>query len=154
MNKNISKLFCIGYIRAYCYTFTNLIFPGSTNLKNSSKIINEINNSKALEKIISYYVWKTIYNKYKKNIDIFIDSTYITNYKLKEYKCFQNIEINENPFSYDYIHPQDKEIFEKFNETLEKYNDKKFEEVNLEEFKMNKFDIDIFYFSTSIFIFI
>ena len=152
MNKNISKLFCIGYIRAYCYTFTNLIFPGSSNLKNSSKIINEINNSKALEKIISYYVRKTIYNKYKKNIDIFIDSTYITNYKLKEYKCFQNIEINENPFSYDYIHPQDKEIFEKFNETLEKYNDKKFEEVNLEEFKMNKFDIDIFYFSTSIFI--
>ena len=152
LNKNISKLFCLGYIRAYCYKFTDLIYPGSPNLENSSKIINEINNSKALVKIISYYVWKTIYNKHKKNIDIFIDSTYITNYKLKEYKCFQNIEINENPFSYNYIHPQDKDIFEQFNKTLEKYNDKKFEEVNLEEFKMDKFDIDIFYFSTSIFI--
>ena len=152
LNKNISKLFCIGYIRAYCYTFTNLMYPGSSNLSNPSKIIDEINNSKALTKIISYYVWKTIYNKYKKNIDIFIDSTYITNYKLKDYKCFQNIEINENPFSYDCIHPQDKDIFEQFNKTFEKYSDKKFEEVNLEEFKMNKFDIDIFYFSASIFI--
>ena len=152
-NKNMCKLFCLGYIRAYCYMFTKLIYPGSSNLGNSSKIIKEINNSKALTNIISLYIWKTIYNKHKKNIDIFLDPTYITNYKLKEYKSFQNIEINENPFSYDLvIHPQNKDVFEKFIQTMEKYNENKFEEVNLNEFKINEIGIDIFYFSSTIFI--
>ncbi len=151
-NKNICKLFCLGYIRAYCSTFIDLIDSSSPNLKDAKKIINEINNSKSLSEIISFYVWKAIYNKNKKNIDIFIDLEYITKYQLKDYNCFKNVEINENPFIYECINPQDKEIYVKFNQTLENYKDKNFEDVNLEEFKINKTDIDIFYFSTSIFI--
>ena len=151
-NKNICKLFCLGYIRAYCSTFIDLIDSGSPNLKDSSKIIKEINNSKGLSKIISFYVWKAIYNKNKKNIDIFIDLEYITKYKLKEFSCFKNVEIYENPFSYDLINPQDKDIYDKFNQTLEKYREKKFEKVDLDEFKIDKIGIDIFCFSSNIFI--
>ena len=151
-NKNICKLFCIGYIRVYCWKFIDLIDSGSPHLEDASKIIKEINNSKSLSKIISFFVWKAIYNKNKKNIDLFIDLEYTTKYKLKEFNCFQNIEINENPFRYECINQQDKDIYDKFNETLEKYREKKFENVDLEEFKIDKNSIDIFYFSTSIFI--
>ena len=151
-NKNICKLFCLGYIRAYCSTFIDLIDTGSPNLKDPTKIINEINNSKDLSKIISFYVWKAIYNKNKKNIDIFIDLEYITKYQLKNYNCFQNVEINENPFIYECINPLDKDVYSKLNETMEKYKEKRFEDVNLEEFKIDKTDIDIFYYSSSIFI--
>ena len=151
-NKNICKLFCLGYIRAYCSKYIDLIDSGSPNLEDAAKIIKEINNSKGLSKIISFYVWKAIYNKNKKIIDIFIDLEYTTKYKLKDFNCFQNIEINENPFRYECINPQDKDIYDKFNETLEKYREKRFENVDLEEFKIDKNGIDIFYFSTSIFI--
>ena len=125
-NKNICKLFCLGYIRAYCYTFIDLIDSGSSNLENATKIINEINNSKSFSKMISFYVWKVIYNKKKKNFDIFLNPEYIIKYNLKDYKCFQNVEINENPFTYDYINPQDEDVydeFNQFNQILEKYKD-------------------------------
>ena len=59
-NKNICKLFCLGYIRAYCSKFIDLIDSGSSNLEDASKIIKEINGSKGLSKIISFYDWKAI----------------------------------------------------------------------------------------------
>ena len=151
-NKNICKLFCLGYIRAYCFKFIDLINSRSPNLENASKIIKEINDSKDLSKIISYFVWKVIYNKNKKNADIFLDPELITKYKLNEYNCFKNIEIKENPFRYDCINSNDKDIYEKFNQSLESSKEKKFENVDLEKFKIDKNGIDIFYFSTSIFI--
>ena len=151
-NKNICKLFCLGYLRAYCNKFIDLIDSNSQNLKDISKIINEINNSKELSKIISFYVWKNIYNKNKKNIDIFIDLEYITKYKLKDYNFFKNIKTQENPFRYDSVNTKDKDIYGKYNQTLERYKEKDFENVNLEDFKLDKKDIDVFYFSTSIFI--
>ena len=40
------KLFCLGYIKSYCYTFIKLIDICSTKLKDSSKIIDEINKNK------------------------------------------------------------------------------------------------------------
>jgi len=151
-NKNICKLFCLGYIRAYCNKFIDLVDSESPNLGDASKIIKEINNSKDLTKNISFYVWKAIYNKNKKNIDIFINPEYISKYRLKEYNCFKSIEIKENPFSYERMNEQDKDLYEKFNETLEKYNEVQFKDVDLEEFKKNKAGIDLFYFSTSSFI--
>lgn len=151
-NKNICKLFCLGYLRAYCYKFIDLIDTDSPNLENKTKIIKEINNTKDLCKIISIYVWKVIYNKNKKNIDLFINQEYITKYKLKEYDYFKNVEIDENPFSYDSINQQDKNLFDKLNQILEKYKEKQFEGVDIEEFKMYKTDIDLFYFFTSTFI--
>ena len=151
-NKNICKLFCLGYIRAYCNKFIDLLDSGSPNLGDATKIIKEINNSKDLTKNISFYVWKAIYNKNKKNIDIFINPEYISKYILKEYNCFKSIEIKENPFSYERINEQDKDLYDKLNETLEKYNEVQFKDVDLEEFKIEKTGIDLFYFSTSIFI--
>jgi hypothetical protein len=100
-NKNMCKLFCHGYIRAYCYKFIDLIDSDSSNIEDATKIIKEINNSKDLIKNISFYAWKAIFNKSNKNIDIFINPEYISKYRLKEFTCFKNVEIKENPFSYD-----------------------------------------------------
>ena len=45
------KLFCLGYIKSYCYTFIKLIDICSTKLKNPKKIIDEINKSDDKEKV-------------------------------------------------------------------------------------------------------
>jgi len=65
-NKNICKLFCLGYIRAYCNKFIDLIDSESQNLGDISKIIKEINNSKELTKNISFYVYYNRFNIIKK----------------------------------------------------------------------------------------
>ena len=149
-NKEICKLFCLGYIRTYCYMFVDLLDSNSSNLKDPTKIIKEINNSKSLNKIISFYVWKVIYNKNQKNINIFIDPNYITNYKLKEYEYFKNIEIKENPFYYYFINSKEKDMYDKFNGILEKYKEEnEFNSVDIQEFNTAKKDIDLFYFSSS-----
>ncbi len=144
--KNLCKLFCLGYIRAYCYKFIDLIDLDSPNLGDISKIIKEINNSKELTKNISFYIWKAIYNKNQKNIDLFINPEYISKYRLKEYDYFKNFEIKEIPFSYDCINKQDKNIYEKYYQTFEKYYKNQFKDIDLEEFKIIKNDnIDLFY---------
>ena len=147
-NKNLCKLFCIGYIRAYCYKFIQLIDSCSPQLEKSTKIIAEINKSKSLNKVISFYIWKIIYYRNNQNINIFIDPEYDKKYKLSEYKCFKKIEPNINPFEYNYINPKTKSDYNQFLEVLEKYKEKSFEEVKIEDFENTKFDIDIFYYST------
>ena len=151
-NKNISKLFCIGYIKAYCYTFINLLdtcnLESDNNLK-IKKIIDAVNNGINLNKIISFYIWKIIYYKNKKNFDVFIDPECLEKYELNYYKCFKNIEICENPLAYNYMNKAAKEIYEQFNDSLVKFKDNEYEDVKIEVFNPNKIDIDIFYFSTS-----
>ena len=151
-NKNICKLFCIGYIKAYCYTFIHLSDSGSPYLKEKIKIIQKINNARLLTKDITFYIGKIIYNKNKKNINLFIDPDYRKAYQIDNYICFKDLKQDKNPFTYNYICQQNKENYDKFNQILEKYKSNEFEKINLKEFIINKYDIDIFYFSTSIII--
>lgn len=151
-NKNICKLFCIAYIKIYCYRFISLLDEINSCLDTDEKkikIINEINNAKSLSKIISFYIWKIIYYKNKKDISTFINPEKINKYKLGEYKNYQKIEPDENPFAYNYINPKSKDKYNQFSETLEKYKKKNFENINIEEFNLYKLNIDIFYFTTS-----
>ena len=43
-NKNLCKLFAIGYIRVFCYIFINFMKTSNTKLKEPLTIIKEINN--------------------------------------------------------------------------------------------------------------
>jgi len=147
-NINLCKLFCIGYIKSFCYTYIKLIDSCSPNLENKKIIISEINNSKSLSKILSLYLWKIIYYKNKQNIDIFIDPAFNEKYKLSEYKNFIKIEKNKNPFAYNYVNSTKKEIYNKFCEILEKSRDSAFDNIKLEDLKQKEIDIDIFYHST------
>ena len=146
-NKNLCKLFCIGYIRAYCYKFIQLIDSRSPYLGKETKIISEINKYESLSKIISFYIWKIIYYGNNKNINIFINPEFDKKYKFTEYKYF-NKNPNINPFSYNYINPKKKEIYNKFYEVLKTYKENSFEEVKIEDLEQNEIDIDIFYHST------
>ena len=153
-NKNLALLFCIGYIRAYCYKFIQLIDSGSSHLAEKGKIISIINNFKSLRQIISFYVFKIIYNRNKKDTNIFNDPEFDNKYKFNDYKFFKeikpNINFNINPFAYNYINePKYKEIYNKFYKVIEKYKEKSFEDVKIEDLKKNEIDIDIFYYSTS-----
>ena len=148
-NKNICKLFCIGYIRAFCYKFINLIDLSSRKLGDMNKIIQEINNSKSVSKIISFYILKILYNNNKKNVDIFAEPEFIKKYELKKYSNFTNIDISKNPFTYYCSNPKVKEIYEQLNKTLEDFGKNDYEKVKIDELKQSKTEIDIFYFSTN-----
>ena len=149
-NKNLNKLFCIAYIKTYCYTFIDLFESNNPifERQSQSNIIKEINNAKSLNQIISFYILKLIYYKNNENIDIFIDPEFINKYKFNEYKCFQNINLSTNPFNYNYNNQKNKEIYEQFCSVLEKYKDTNFEDIEIGDFNKIKTDIDIFYFST------
>ncbi len=145
------KLFCLGYIKSYCYTFIKLIDICSTKLKDSSKIIDEINKSDDIRKSITLYIYKIIYYKNKKNIFLFLNSEYILKYKLNEYIDIFTINQDKIPFINQYINANN-EYSSKYNECykiLEKYKNEKFENVIVEDINLEKFGIDIFYYSTS-----
>ena len=62
-SKDFCKLFCLGYIKTYCYTMFNNDKP---YCKKPEQIINQFNNQKSnIYKIIRLYVYKILYNNYK-----------------------------------------------------------------------------------------
>ena len=153
LNKNITKLFCISYIKSFCTIFIPLINNKGIKRDDIDKIIGEINSLKGLKKIISLYIFKIIYNQNKRKIDIFIDPKYISKYKFDNYDYFKNFVINskKNPFIYKYINSGTKNIndnYELLYEKLEKYQAGEFDNVNVEDFDIKNLGIDIFYFAS------
>ena len=150
--KNICKLFSIGYIKTYLYTFVTLINISSSKLKDSSKIIKEINNA-SISKIIKLYIYKIIYNKNNKIIDVFVNPDNIQKYRLSEYDEFNKF-INfpqQNPFNYKYknLINEKKQEYESFYKTLEKLKIENFENINIiDKINIEKLGIDAFYFYT------
>ena len=146
-NKNISKLFSIGYIKAYCYKFINFIFNDDKNsIKDYSKIIKEINSSKTASKIIILYIYKIIYNLNDKDAYLFSLDDFINKYKLKEYKYFNEFKINDSDNEIIKQSNLDKK-YQDIYDTIEKYKFLKFENVDMNEFDFD--DIDKFYFASS-----
>jgi hypothetical protein len=102
--KNICKLFIIGYIKTYLYTFISLISLSSQKISDISKIIKSINDNISISEIIKLYVYKVIYNKNNRRIDVFVNPDNIQKYRLNEYIDFNKF-INfsqQNPFDYSY----------------------------------------------------
>ena len=152
-NKNLTKLFCISYIKSFCFIFISLINKKSSKLLNQLKIINEIKTLKGMQKIIILYIYKIIYNQNKKSIDIFLNPEYISKYKIDKYDFREFIITNEeNPFSSVYMNKNSKsnnnKNYEFFYEKLEKYQNKKFTEVNIKDINIKELGIDIFYFAS------
>ena len=83
-NANITKLFCLGYIRAYCYTFIKMHDKPKFDPKD---IIKEINDCDKI-KMIKLYLYKIIFNLNNKQIDIFLKDEIKEKYKLDIYNNF------------------------------------------------------------------
>ena len=85
----IRKLFCIGYIRVYCYTFIKLKDPLSiVNLLEKLKE-NKMNG------IIKLYLYKIINNQNQKQLDVFLNKNIkknINSISIKALKIFLNLK--------------------------------------------------------------
>ena len=98
----ITQLFCIGYIKSFCYTFIELHDEEEFNPENVIKIINESDNIN----MVKIYIYKIIYNKNNKQINVFLNSEIIKKYQLNTYKGFNEFINKEDiknleQFSYD-----------------------------------------------------
>ena len=169
-NINICKLFCIAYIKIFCHTFIILINNGKKDLiKDISKIIKQIKsidsriidknnknkntNDYKLIKTIKLYIYKVIYNLNNKQFEVFLRNESILKYKLKEYdfdefNSVQKIDL----FNYRDLRAigiNDNENYEHYYRIIDEYKTNNFENVDLKDFELEKYGIDILFFTTS-----
>ena len=151
-NKNICKLFCIGYIKTFCYNFINFIKNENEKdkIKDPIKIIQEINSSKTVSKIITLYIYKIIYNLNDKDAYLFSIDDFIKKYKLNEYKNYKELIINVDDCELINQFQLYKD-YENIYIIIEKYKFEQFKNVKLDEFTSEEVDksIDKFYFASS-----
>ena len=149
--KEICKLFCLGYIKTYCYTFIKMLNAKKPNCKEPLKIIEIINGKEPIYKMIRIYIYKILYYNYK--IDAFINEESINKYKLKEFKDFDAyIKENEliNIYKIDYkVKTLKDEYYDKSYEQIKKYILENFEnEINKNDFNIEEYGIDNFYMTS------
>ena len=137
----IITLFCVAYIKAYCYTFIKKHDDKGFSPK---KIIETIDNDVKL-KIIKIYIYKIIYNLNNKQIDIFLNKEGKKKYYLQLYSN-QFIKFkNEEQINYT-IETLDNENYQKVYDILK--NEGEFEKKIKDEFyddEEDKLKFDNFY---------
>ena len=170
-NINLCKLFCIGYIKIFCYTFITMINNNKKEkIKDTSKIIDNIINFEKnileknkknklnlkdlrLSETIKLYIYKVIYNLNNKQFEVFLRNESILKYKLKEYKFDEFISLKEiNLFNYrnlKQIEINDIQNYENYYKVIDGYKANNFESVDLKDFELEKYGIDILFFTTS-----
>ena len=129
-NIYITKLFCISYIKSYCYTFIKMHDKKEFN---PEKIIEKINKYDKTN-MVKLYIYKIIFNKKNRKINAFLDSSIIKKYKLDKYHGFDKFinqeEIKQlEQINYGNESSTNKDIYK----NLEKFRNAKFEK----EIKMN-----------------
>ena len=142
-NLYITKLFCIGYIKAFCYTFIKLFDKKDFSQENIIKIINIINENDKIN-MVKLYIYKIIYNKNNKQIYTFLNNEIIKKYKLESYEGFN-----------EFIRVEDIKKLEQFNyddnqlktfKTLKEYEYKNFEKkLTKDDISLKINDFDDFY---------
>ena len=136
----ITQLFCIAYIKSFCYTFIKL---HSKKQFNPTNVINIINESDKIN-MVKLYIYKLIYNKYNKQINVFTNKEIINKYKLNKYIGFKEFIKDEEikkleHFSYD---DNNSDIFRKLRE----FEEKQFEDkITKDDINSKKKYFDNFY---------
>ena len=145
-NKFITKLFCLGYIRVFCYFFIKLFDEDKSKFKEPEKMIESFNSKEPIYKMIRLYIYRILYNRYQK--DVFLNLKWVNKYKLDKYVDLKGLmKFNEHEqikYEFEELY-NDNSVYKK----LEKYQKDNFEnEINKEEFDDN-LDIDNFYIAAS-----
>ena len=142
--KNVTKLFCLGYIKSFCYSFIMMHNKPKFKPDNIIQIINEYDKIN----MIKLYIYKIIYNKNNKQISAFLKSTIKDKYKLKSYNNFEKFITpkDERQIIYD-KDKSDNENYRKLYEKLEEYSKEEFsKEIILDDIGKNgKVNFDDFY---------
>ena len=120
----IMKLFCIGYIKSYCYTFIKMHDKHKFNPIN---IIKEINESDKIN-MVKFYIYKIIYNQNNKKISAFFNNSIKDKYKLEQYNNFKDFIKSEDEVQFKY--EKEKSTNENYKELCEK----------LEEYRKDEFE--------------
>ena len=117
-NTNITKLFCLGYIKSYCYTFIKM--HNKPNF-DPEEIIKEINDCDKT-KMIKLYIYKIIFNQNNKQIDIFLKNSIKEKYKLDKYDNFSELikfegeQVNNEIYNEIYSNDDYKSIYKKLSD--------------------------------------
>ena len=110
---NITKLFCIGYIKSFCYTFIKM--HDKSEFK-PDKIIDQINKCHEI-KMVKLYIYKIIYNQNKKQINVFLnDAIKKIKYKLDKYEGFEDFIKSKNEEIYISDNDNYKDIYKKLDD--------------------------------------
>ena len=150
-NKEISKLFCLSYIKIFITIFIKIFKDENPKWKDPAKIIEVINEDNNTCKMIRIYVYKILYNNYK--IDFFLDEENISNYKLEDYKDYADfikIEDLSNLFKLDYKIKTIKDgYFSEASTAIEKYKKDDFKKViKSTNYDLDEYGIDNFYMAS------
>ena len=112
---NITKLFCLGYIKSYCYIFIKMHDKPEFKPDNIIKAINKCDKIN----MVKLYIYKIIFNKNNKQINIFLNDATQDKYKLDKYDNFSDfIKFKEEQINYDEILDNDnyKYIYKKLSD--------------------------------------
>ena len=142
--KHIPKLFCLAYIKVYCTTFIQMFDDINPKFKEPEKIIESINKNDLNKRMIKLYIYKILYNKNQKQIDVFLNMEYKRKYLLEKYKDFNDfIKFpNEDKINYGF----DNKNYENIYQIFEKYKKDNFKkEINKEEINADELSIDTLY---------
>jgi hypothetical protein len=148
--KEIGKLFCLGYIKSYIYTFIKSFEDENEKRKfiEPKKILEVINGDNAIYKMIRIYIYKILYNSF--GADVFINRKMIETYLLNNYKGFNEfIKVKElyNICKIDYtIRTLKDDKFNEANSSIGIYKRDEFKKkLDTTDFDLEEFGIDNFY---------
>ena len=148
--KEQSKLFCLSYIKTYSNQFIKMFKDKNPQWNDSQNIINVINEDNNICKMIRIYIYKTLYNKYK--IDFFLDDENIKEYKLEEYKDYNEfIQPDElsNLYQIDYkVKTIKNSNIQEARNAIETFKKKEFNSVNINNYDLDEYGIDNFFMAT------
>ena len=146
--KHIGKLFCLGYIKTYCYIFIKMFDKSESNYKEIFKVVNKKGN---IIKMIRLYIYKIICKK-NKDIYAFFNEKIIKDYCLEEYLEFNKFiinfgEENQNNFTLTTLKNENYKIT---YQIIEKYKEEEFKNsINKNDFDIEKMGIDNFYIASN-----
>ena len=149
--KEVGKLFCLGYVKTYIYTFIKSFDDKDSKFEDPNPIINFIKGENSLFKMISIYIYKIFYYNY--GIDVFINEDMIKKYKLNEYKDFSKYKEEKELKKIYKIDYQIKTLiddnFYNSYKVLENYKNNDFiNKIKPNEFDLEDFGIDNFYIAS------
>ena len=141
--KELCKLFCLSYIKTYCYTFTNMHNNSESKFKNPEKVINIIKEKKPIYKMMRIFIYRILFNNY--NIDVFKNSKF----KLEDYGDIGELikieELNNiNKIDYKIKTLKDKN-YDNMHTLIEKNIKEEFKKVRPKDFNIKENGVDNFY---------
>ena len=85
---HITKIFCLAYIKAFCYIFVKMHDKSEFQPKTIIEVFDKYDKYNIV-KMIKLYIYKIIYNQNDKQIDTFLKHDINKKYKLSKYKDFK-----------------------------------------------------------------